>query len=118
MIAPPVRPEATALGSAAESAARLLTGSLATSIAIICVAIIGYMTLTGRLPVRRGVTVIIGCFILFGAGTLSRAFLAVARQAPVREVPSMPVFTPSTAIAPLPKVPYDPYAGAAVPTRE
>jgi type IV secretion system protein VirB2 len=44
-----------------------LLGTVATSVAVICVAGLGYQLLTGRIPVRRAVTVILGCFLLFGA---------------------------------------------------
>ena len=37
---------------------------------LIAVAMVGFMMLTGRMNWRFGATVIIGCFILFGAGTI------------------------------------------------
>jgi type IV secretion system protein VirB2 len=33
-------------------------------------SMVGFMMLTGRMNWRFGATVIIGCFILFGAGTI------------------------------------------------
>lgn len=47
-----------------------LLGNVATAIAVIAVAMVGFMMLTGRLNWRFGATVIIGCFILFGAGAI------------------------------------------------
>lgn len=47
-----------------------LLGNVATAVAVIAVAMVGFMMLTGRLNWRFGATVIIGCFILFGAGTI------------------------------------------------
>ena len=47
-----------------------LLGSVATAIAVMAVAAVGFMMLTGRLNWRFGATVIIGVFILFGAGTI------------------------------------------------
>jgi type IV secretory pathway VirB2 component (pilin) len=44
-----------------------LLGNLATTAAVIAVAACGLMMLTGRLNWRFGATVILGCFILFGA---------------------------------------------------
>lgn len=44
-----------------------LLGNLATAAAVIAVAAVGFMMLTGRLDWRRGLTVVIGCFIIFGA---------------------------------------------------
>lgn len=47
-----------------------LLGNVATAIAVMAVAAVGFMMLTGRLNWRFGATVIIGVFILFGAGTI------------------------------------------------
>ena len=47
-----------------------LLGTVATVVAIIAVASVGYMMLTGRMNWRYGATVILGCFILFGAASI------------------------------------------------
>ena len=47
-----------------------LLGTVATVAAIIAVACIGFLMLTGRMNWRYGVTVIFGCFILFGAASI------------------------------------------------
>jgi type IV secretory pathway VirB2 component (pilin) len=47
-----------------------LLGNLATTAAVIAVAVCGLMMLTGRMNWRFGVTVIMGCFILFGATSI------------------------------------------------
>lgn len=47
-----------------------LLGTVATTVAVIAVAAIGFMMLTGRMNWRFGATVIIGVFILFGATTI------------------------------------------------
>jgi type IV secretion system protein VirB2 len=47
-----------------------LLGNVATAVAVMAVAAVGFMMLTGRLNWRFGATVIIGCFILFGAATI------------------------------------------------
>lgn len=47
-----------------------LLGTVATVVAVIAVACIGFMMLTGRMNWRHGATVIIGCFVLFGAGAI------------------------------------------------
>ena len=47
-----------------------LLGNVATAVAVMAVAAVGFMMLTGRMNWRFGATVIIGCFILFGAGTI------------------------------------------------
>jgi type IV secretory pathway VirB2 component (pilin) len=47
-----------------------LLGNVATAVAVIAVAMVGFMMLTGRMNWRFGATVIIGCFILFGAASI------------------------------------------------
>ncbi len=47
-----------------------LLGTIATVVAVIAVASVGFMMLTGRINWRYGATVIIGCFILFGAASI------------------------------------------------
>ncbi len=44
-----------------------LLGNVATTAAVIAVAVVGLMMLTGRMNWRFGATVIVGCFVLFGA---------------------------------------------------
>lgn len=44
-----------------------LLGNVATSVAVIAVAAVGLMMLTGRMNWRFGATVVMGTFILFGA---------------------------------------------------
>jgi type IV secretion system protein VirB2 len=44
-----------------------LLGTVATVVAVIAVACVGFMMLSGRLKWRHGAVVILGCFILFGA---------------------------------------------------
>ena len=47
-----------------------LLGNVATAVAVMAVAAVGFMMLTGRLNWRFGATVIVGCFVLFGAGAI------------------------------------------------
>ncbi|QGZ96831.1 TrbC/VirB2 family protein [Terricaulis silvestris] len=58
-----------------------LLGNVATSVAVIAVAVVGFMMLTGRMNWRHGVTVILGCFILFGAAAIVAGIQAAARAA-------------------------------------
>ena len=39
-------------------------------VAVIAVAVVGFMMLTGRMNWRYGASVILGCFILFGAASI------------------------------------------------
>jgi type IV secretory pathway VirB2 component (pilin) len=101
----------------------VLLGTAATAVATIAIAALGFLMLTGRLPVRRGMVAILGCFILFGASTMAnglRAGLAGVPDVPdpvpvAYSIPPAPV-RPAPAPA-APKPPADPFAGAAVPSR-
>lgn len=55
-----------------------LLGNVATAVAVMAVAAVGFMMLTGRLNWRFGATVIIGVFILFGAGSIVSGIQAAA----------------------------------------
>lgn len=99
-----------------------LLGTVATTVAIIAVASVGLMMLTGRVNVRYGLTVILGSFILFGATTivagiqssLAGGDLGAASYAPPPALAAPPA-PPS--MPPPPPANNDPYAGASVPAR-
>jgi type IV secretory pathway VirB2 component (pilin) len=55
-----------------------LLGNVATAVAVIAVAVVGLMMLTGRINWRFGATVILGCFVLFGATTIVAGIRAAA----------------------------------------
>ena len=58
-----------------------LLGNVATAVAVVAVAIVGFMMLTGRMNWRHGATVILGCFILFGAAAIVAGIQAAASLA-------------------------------------
>ncbi len=58
-----------------------LLGNVATSVAVIAVAMVGFMMLTGRLNWRFGATVIVGCFILFGSAAIVSGIRSTASVA-------------------------------------
>ena len=100
-----------------------LLGTVATSVAVICVAAIGLMMLTGRISFRRAASVIFGCFVVFGASTIAAGIHAIAGGGgAVAPEPAYPPYVPPPPPPPPPVPPapppnFDPYAGAAVPTR-
>lgn len=47
-----------------------LLGNVATAVAVIAVAAVGFLMLTGRINWRYGATVVVGLFILFGAASI------------------------------------------------
>jgi type IV secretory pathway VirB2 component (pilin) len=104
-----------------------MLGTVATTLAVIAVAAVGMMMLTGRINLRRGASVVFGCFILFGASSIAggiqsavaaadfgSAPLPPLYQPPVEAPPPVPTAPPATPPAKPP--PNDPYAGAALPT--
>ena len=55
-----------------------LLGTVATVVAVIAVAAVGFLMLTGRMNWRYGTVVILGCFILFGAASIVAGIQATA----------------------------------------
>jgi hypothetical protein len=97
-----------------------LLGTLATSVAVICVAAVGLMMLSGRIDVRRAASIFLGCFILFGAPTIAAALHALAGGDGPAPAASEPAYVPPPYVPPPPPPPPrnpDPYAGASVPQR-
>lgn len=58
-----------------------LLGNVATTVAVIAVAMVGFMMLTGRVNWKFGATVILGCFVLFGSAAIVSGIQAVATVA-------------------------------------
>jgi type IV secretory pathway VirB2 component (pilin) len=93
----------------------LLLGSLATPIAVLAVAATGAMMLTGRVDLRRGAAVILGCFLLFGAPVIAAGLYTMLNGAAGGTSAKAPPPAPTPPSAPASSNPFDPYAGAAVP---
>lgn len=55
-----------------------LLGNVATAVAVIAVAAVGFMMLTGRINWKYGATVVLGLFILFGAASIVGGIRAAA----------------------------------------
>ena len=99
-----------------------LVGTLATTVAIIAVAWFGMMLLAGHVPSRRGVQIIFGCFIIFGASSIAAGITNALGKGPTEfsspaPEPPLLVVSPVAPLRPGPVPPYDPYAGAALPPR-
>jgi type IV secretory pathway VirB2 component (pilin) len=116
-----VAPHPVAIHAAVEWLQQTLTGTLATTVAIIAIAWFGLMMISGRIPRRRGLQLVLGCFIVFGASTIGASLTHILGSADrdVMEVPG-PGVVVATVPPPTQRVPpvnYDPYAGAALPRR-
>lgn len=55
-----------------------LLGNVATSAAVIAIAAVGFLMLTGRIEWRRGIVVIVGAFIIFGAASIVAGIRSLA----------------------------------------
>ena len=109
----------SALTTAAFWVQQAMLGTVATLVAIIAVAVIGLLMMTGRIDWRRGATVVVGCFVLFGAPVIAAGLYRVANGQADDVVATEPVAVPPPAPLPQPAASaYDPYAGAAVPVRQ
>ena len=115
-------PQANAIGAAVGWLQGALLGSVATAAAVIAVASVGYLMLTGRIDVRRAIQVVFGCFILFGASSIAQGIMAGVNEFGAQQVTDTQpplVTTPPPPVYPQkPAQPFDPYAGAAVPTQQ
>ncbi|WP_269514075.1 TrbC/VirB2 family protein [Brevundimonas subvibrioides] len=103
--------------AAVEWVQAVLLGPIATSLAVVAVASVGLLMSSGRINVRRGATVIVGCFILFGAATIAQGLRGLAASAVGGEPPPVTVVTAAPLALPAPESPPtldDPYAGASV----
>lgn len=56
----------------------VLFGQVAVTLCVLAVAFIGLLMLTGRLPLRRGMMVVIGCFVLLGAPVIAYGVMFAA----------------------------------------
>lgn len=95
-----------------------LLGTLATTVAVIAIAAVGYMMLAGRVDYKRGATVIGGCFLLFGAAGIAGGLRSLTEASftgfpPYVIQEALPA--PSPVVIPPDMPVYDPYAGAAAP---
>ena len=94
-----------------------LLGTVATTVAIIAISVVGFRMLTGHIDIKRGTTAICGCFILFGAPAIAAGLQNVGSNAAKIDYPTIQTAeAPRPATIPPPVAPAaDPYAGATLP---
>lgn len=99
----------------------ILLGTLAITVAIVAIASLGFLMMTGRIDFRRAAQLVLGCFIIFGASTIATGILAAVSdgggQPYMAQAASPPPLLPSPPPAAAQSTSYDPYAGAALPPR-
>jgi type IV secretion system protein VirB2 len=91
-------------------------GTVATVVSVIAIASVGFLMLTGRIEIRRGFSVLLGCFVLFGARGIAEGLRSTAQDDDAPFIAAAPV--PPNIQTPKPQSnrvdAFDPYAGAAV----
>lgn len=107
--APATRPLAASL----DWITATLQGDLAIGICVIAVAIVGMVMLTGRMPIRQGAHVILGCFILLGAPVVASGFSGIWQDSS-GPGPALAASEPTVIYErdDLPPATYNPYARA------
>lgn len=119
---PAVSMSSSAVGGVFEWLLGTLLGTIATTVVVLAVASIGFLMLTGRVQVRRALTIILGCFVLLGASSIAsglRSAVSGSRASlpedfPIAQIPQVP----AQAYPQVAPSAYDPYAGAALVPRE
>ncbi|MDP2129910.1 MAG: TrbC/VirB2 family protein [Methylophilaceae bacterium] len=92
----------------------VMLGEIALGVCVIAAAFIGALMLTGRLPLREGVRIVVGCFVLLGAPLITAGF--VQGRGGVIEAAGLPPFAVQieNSRSNLPPADFDPYAGASL----
>jgi type IV secretion system protein VirB2 len=93
----------------------VMLGEIALGLCGLAVAFIGALMLTGRLPLREGVRIVVGCFVLLGAPVIAAGFVEGGGGGIEVSTPPPPVVAPIETPRPdLPSANFDPYAGASL----
>jgi hypothetical protein len=101
----------------------LIQGQLATAVAMLMIAVLGYQMLSGRLSRKTAFQVVLGCFILFGSSAIAGGLMNGLRDTEPQKIPEdagnatwTPRPSPSI-VRPTPAPfhnsgnPFDPYSG-------
>ncbi len=96
----------------------LLLGPIATAIAVVAMALLGFAMLMGRIDIRRGLSVFLGCFLLFGARGIAEGLRSVSADEGtlpmVAGPPPPPIYPNAPTTHGNNSNAFDPYAGAGV----
>lgn len=95
--------------------AELMTGSIAVTLCILAVAFVGFAMLRGTLPIKRGMFVALGAFVLLAAPVVATGFTSLWQsQSVVSYAPETFVSEDLGPREDLPPSDYDPYAGVSL----
>ena len=104
-----------ALPAAVQWVEGVLLGTAGMTLAAIAVAWVGFAMLTGRIDWRRGLRVVLGCFILLGAPVIVAELRGMASGFGAQAGAGA---EPARLTLPDRVQPRDPYAGASLPMNE
>lgn len=93
----------------------VMLGEIALGLCVIAVAFIGALMLNGRLPLREGGQIVVGCFVLLCAPAIAAGF--VERGTGVIGLSGLPPTAAAPIESPRPDLPpasFDPIAGASL----
>ncbi|WP_346770440.1 TrbC/VirB2 family protein [Sphingomonas sp. AOB5] len=91
-----------------------LLGTVATAVAVVAIASVGLAMLGARLDLRRGATVIMGCFILFGASSIVAGVRSASASFGGDGAQHVAIDESPPIVVPPSKPRKDPYAGASL----
>lgn len=93
---------------------RLMLGDVAMGFCVIAVAVIGAVMLGGRLPVREGLRIALGLFVVLGAPVIAGGFAGGFGEH-LENYSLQPAKMDGGNVRPdMPPADYDPYAGASL----
>ena len=100
----------SSLEASVGSTSDVLFGPLAATLCVLAVAFVGFVMLTGRMPVRMGLRVVLGCFVLLGAPVIANGLMELGQKRAVPVVP--PIAASEEPRRELPPATEDPFSGA------
>ena len=81
------------------------------TLCVLAVAFVGFSMLTGRISLRRGARVVLGCFLLLGAPLIAARMMGMLGPSGASQ-PAPTVVYEAAPREPLPEATYNPYANA------
>ncbi len=104
------------IGDSVNWVADTLLGQLAVTLCVLAIAFVGFSMLTGRVSLRRGGRVILGCFLLLGAPLIAASMMGLMGPDEGSQLgPADTIVYEAQPRAPLPPATNNPYANASMP---
>jgi type IV secretion system protein VirB2 len=92
----------------------VMLGDIALGLCVISVAFIGALMLMGRVPLREGMRVVLGSFVLLGAPVIAAGLLEIGANSSQMPLSGLPTLGQAAPRPELPQTTYNPYAQASV----